>query len=65
MVMTANGVVQTREEATVYVKQLDSFVKVVFLEFFLWRTSVRIMGKQNITLDQRSETTSHQKWQKN
>ena len=31
-VMTANGVVQTREEATVYVKQLDSFVKVVFLE---------------------------------
>ena len=31
-VMTANGEVQTREEATVYVKQLDLFVKVVFLE---------------------------------
>ena len=31
-VMTANGVVQTRGEATVYVKQFDSFVKVVFLE---------------------------------
>ena len=31
-VMTANGEVQTREEATVYVKQLDLFVKVMFLE---------------------------------
>ena len=31
-VMTANGLVQTREEATVYVKQLDFFVKVMFLE---------------------------------
>ena len=31
-VMTANGVVQTREEATVYVKQLDLFVKVMLLE---------------------------------
>ena len=31
-VMTANGEVQTREEATVYVKQLDFFVKVMFLE---------------------------------
>ena len=31
-VMTANGEVQTREEATVYVKQLDVFVKGMFLE---------------------------------
>ena len=31
-VMTANGEVQTREEATVYVKQLDLFVKVLLLE---------------------------------
>ena len=31
-VMTANGEVQTREEATVYVKQLDLFVNVVLLE---------------------------------
>ena len=30
--MTANGEVQTREEAMVYVKQLDLFVKVMFLE---------------------------------
>ena len=31
-VMTANGEVQTKEEATVYVKQLDLFVKVILLE---------------------------------
>ena len=31
-VMTANGEVQTREEATEYVKQLDLFVKVMLLE---------------------------------
>ena len=30
-VMTANGEVQTREEATVYVKQVDLFVKVMLL----------------------------------
>ena len=30
--MTANGEVQTREEATVYVKELDLFVTVMFLE---------------------------------
>ena len=47
-VMTANGEVQTREEAMVYVKELDLFVKVMFLEeppqFFLSRSSARIMG---------------------
>ena len=31
-VMTANGEVQTREEATVYVKELVLFVKVMLLE---------------------------------
>ena len=30
--MTANGEVQTREEATVYVKESDLFVTVMFLE---------------------------------
>ena len=30
--MTASGDVQTREEATVYVKQLDLFVKIMLLE---------------------------------
>ena len=32
MVMTANEEVQTREEATVYVKQFDLFVEVMFVE---------------------------------
>ena len=31
-VMTAKGEVQTREEATVYVKELDLFVTVMLLE---------------------------------
>ena len=31
-VMTGNGEVQTREEATVYVKELDLFVDAAFLE---------------------------------
>ena len=31
-VMTANGEAQTREEATVFVKELDLFVTVMFLE---------------------------------
>ena len=31
-VMTANGEVQTREEATVYVKEMVLFVTVMFLE---------------------------------
>ena len=31
-VMTANGEVQTREEATVFVKELDPFVTVMLLE---------------------------------
>ena len=48
-VMTANGEVQTREEATVCVKQLDLFVKIMLLEknslsSFSWGNSVRIMG---------------------
>ena len=30
--MTANGEVQTREEATVFVKQLDLFVNVMLLQ---------------------------------
>ena len=30
--MTANGEVQTREEATVFVKELDLFVTVMLLE---------------------------------
>ena len=51
-VMTANGEVQSREEATVYVKELDVFVKVRGSWVFL-------------PLDQRSKTTTHQKRQEN
>ena len=41
-VMTANGEVQTREEATVYVKELDLFVTVMLLEE---TPAVRSLGK--------------------
>ena len=47
-VMTANGLVQTRDEATENVKQLSYSSKFCFLkkrpQFFPWRNSVRIMG---------------------
>ena len=68
MVMTANGEVQTREEATENVKELDLFVTVMVLdetpavlslEETLWGSWVYI------PLDQRSETTSHQKKKEN
>ena len=67
-VMTANGVVQTREEATVYVKQLDLFVKVMLLEETPVVLSLEKLCEGPwvfIPLDQRSKTTSHQKWKKN
>ena len=41
-VMTSNGKVQTREEATVYVKELDLFVTVMLLEE---TTAVLSLGK--------------------
>ena len=47
-VMTANGEVQTREEATVLVKQMDLFVTVILLgklpQFSFLGSSARIMG---------------------
>ena len=48
-VMTASGEVQTREEATVYVKELDVFVTVMLLEetppqFFHSGSSAKTMG---------------------
>ena len=50
-VMTANGEVQTREEATIFVKELDLFVTVMLLEethpqFFHSGSFERIMGKR-------------------
>ena len=59
-VMTANGEVQTREEATVYVKELDLFVTVMLLEE---KPSVLEDHGYTYQPDQRSTTTSHQKWQ--
>ena len=67
-VMTANGEVQTREEATVFVKELDLFVTLMLLEE---TPAVLSLGKLcedhgfSLPLDQRSKTTSHQKWQEN
>ena len=43
-VMTANGEVQTREEATVYVKELDLFVTVMHWQFFYSENSAKITG---------------------
>ena len=57
-VMTANGEVQTREEATVYVKKLDSFVKVMLLE-----ESPAVLSKGKVCEDHGHtyHWTSHQK----
>ena len=65
-VVIANGEVQTKEEVTVHVKELDSFVTVTLLED---TRAVLSLGKlcedhgYSYPLDQWSETTSHQKWQ--
>ena len=67
-VVTANGEVQTEEEATVYVRELDLFVTVMLLED---TPAVLSLGKlcedhgNKLALDQWSRTTSHQKWQEN
>ena len=67
-VMKTNGEVQTREEATVYVKELDFFVTVVLLDE---TPAVLSLGKlceyhgYALPLDQRSKTASHQKWPEN
>ena len=65
-VMTANGEVQTREEATVFVKQLDLFVKVMSLEETHAVLPLGKLWKDHgyPPLDQRSKTTSHQKMAK-
>ena len=67
-VMTANGEVQTREEATVYVKQLDLFVKVALLE----ETPAVLSSREALrgswvhgSLEKRVKSTSHQKRQDN
>ena len=67
-VVAANGEVQTKEDATVFVKELDLFVTVMLLEE---TPAVLSLGKlceeswENLPLDQRSKTTCHQKGQEN
>ena len=61
-VMTANGEVQTREEATVYVKELDLFVTVMPLEETLRSYFARETQRGSwvyLPLDRRSKTTSN------
>ena len=66
-VVTATGEEPTKGEATVYVKELDLFVAVMLLEdtwavLSLWKTLRR--SRIFLPLDQWSETTTHQRWQK-
>ena len=65
-VMMANGEVQTRDEATVYVKEMDLFVTVVLLEetFFHSGSSARIMGFLTTgPAVKNKKNTSHQRLQ--
>ena len=65
-VMTANGEVQTREEATVCVKGLDLFVTVMRRNSRSSFSREALRGSWvYLPLDQRSKTTSHQKGQEN
>ena len=64
--MTVDGEVQTREEATLYVKQLDLFIKVVLLEetpAFL--AMVKLCEDHGYTYHWTSGQKPHQKWQEN
>ena len=66
-VMTANGEVQTREEATVLSNSWTYLSKLCFLkklpQFFPWEA---LWGSWvYLPLDLRSKTTSHQKWHEN
>ena len=64
IVITANGEVQTHEEATVYVKELDIFLTMKILE----NTPAVVVARKVLRwkliflgMDQWSKTTSHQK----
>ena len=63
----ANGEVPAKEEAAVYVRDLDLFVMVMLLEYtgssFTWKTLRRI--RVQLPLNEWPETTSHHKWQEN
>ena len=62
IVITANGEVQTHEEATVYVEELDIFLTMKVLENTPAVLSLgKLCDEKRIFLrvDQRSKTTSH------
>ena len=67
-VTTANGEVQTREDATENVKELDLFATVILLEE---TSTVRSLGKLcedhgfSYQWTGGQKTTTHQKWQDN
>ena len=66
-VVTATGEVPTKGEATVYAKELDWFVAVMLLEDTRAVLSLRKTLRRSrifLPLDQWSETTTHQRWQK-
>ena len=65
-VVTANGEVQTKAEATVYVRELDLFVTVMLRRRYTGSSFTRKTLRRSRVyppLDQWSETTSHQKRQ--
>ena len=68
-VVTANGEVQTKDEATVYVKEnwiylgQQCFSK-IHRQFSLTRKTLR-RSRISLRVDQWSETTTHQRWQTN
>ena len=67
-VVTANGEVQTKEEATVYVKELDLFVTLMLLE-----ETPAVLSRRKLCEDHAKtyhwtsgqKTTPHPKWQEN
>ena len=65
-VMTTSGEVRTNVEATVYVKQLDLLVTVMLRQ---QTPAVLSLGKLcdwvHVSLEKRSESTSHQRWEEN
>ena len=67
-VMTANDEVQTREEATVYVKEFG-LIRDRYASYRNCRSSFTRETLRGswvfLSLDQRSKTTPHQKWQEN
>ena len=67
-VMTVNGEVQTRQEATVFVKELDLFVTVVPLQETPAVLSLEKLCEEHgymYHLKKWSKSTSHPKWQQN